>query len=161
MPLGDELISATSGAAAQALITLVLFPLDAIKTRMQVASDRASASALVVARRIVGKHGLTALWGAGLGPKLVQAIIQKFSFFFIFAFCLKRAKHIVASASGKAVDATKVALSTPVSLTVGYVAALVNTLVTLPLEVASNCILADNSGVAARRGLYGTVAATY
>ena len=54
--------------------------------------------------------------------RLVQAIIQKFSFFFIFAFCLKRAKHIVASASGKAVDATKVALSTPVSLTVGYVA---------------------------------------
>ena len=159
--LGEEFISATSGAAAQAFITLVLFPLDAIKTRMQVASDRASASALVVARRIVDKHGITALWGAGLGPKLVQAIIQKFSFFFIFAFCLKRAKRIVASTSDKATSMAKVTLSTPVSLTVGYVAALVNTLVTLPLEVASNCILADVSGSAARRGLYGTAAAIY
>ena len=159
--LGEEFISATSGAAAQAFITLVLFPLDAIKTRMQVASDRASASALVVARRIVDKHGITALWGAGLGPKLVQAIIQKFSFFFIFAFCLKRTKRIVASTSGKAANMAKVTLSTPVSLTVGYVAALVNTLVTLPLEVASNCILADVSGSAARRGLCGTAAAIY
>ena len=142
----DAFIEACCGSAAQFFTTAVLFPLDIVKTRMQLANTRERASMWQVAQQIMKRDGVAGLWGAGLRPKLTQATAQKFTFFYIFSIMMSRAKKRAPHG-----------LSTIATLAVGYIAAMLNTLLTLPLEVASNCVLADSTGCTARRGLLQTM----
>ena len=130
----DSLIKATSGASAQAFVTLLLFPLDRVKTLLQVSTMREGA--LQVARRIVAAGGLLALW-RGLAAKMQQAVYSKFTFFYIFSAINKRATAALRGDDGSG------DLGTFVSLAIGYCAAMLNTVLTLPLEVATNTIMAN------------------
>ena len=130
--MADSLIKASSGASAQAFTTLMLFPLDKIKTLLQVSTK--SEGALSVARRIVAANGALALWW-GMGAKLQQAVYSKFTFFYIFSAISSRVTAMLGGQVG-----------TFASLAVGYVAALLNTGLTLPVEVATNIIMANKGG---------------
>jgi adenine nucleotide transporter 17 len=151
--MADSLIKASSGASAQAFTTLMLFPLDKIKTLLQVSTK--SEGALSVARRIVAANGVLALWW-GMGAKLQQAVYSKFTFFYIFSAISSRVTAMLGGQVG-----------TFASLAVGYAAALLNTGPTLPVEVATNIIMANKGGrgadgrLPAERSLAETIRAVH
>ena len=145
----DSLIKATSGASAQAFVTLLLFPLDKVKTLLQVSTTKEGA--LQVGRRIIAAGGPLALW-QGMAAKMQTAVYSKFTFFYIFSV-------ISARATAALLGGGKGSISTLASLAIGYCTALINTCLTLPLEVATNTIMA-NKGSESRRGGGGSAVET-
>jgi hypothetical protein len=102
--MSEELIQAVSASAGGMASTLLLFPLDVIKTKMQ-ASRRAAAeghgkdgddissscnisassSALDVAGELLKRSGVRPFFN-GVGPGLVQSGIEKGVYFYAYTF---------------------------------------------------------------------------
>lgn len=71
-----------SGGVAGWFSSFVLFPLDAVKTRMQGGEE---GSALDVAGRLYKQGGLVALWKGG-NARGLQSLIEKVGYFYSYAF---------------------------------------------------------------------------
>ena len=87
----NPLLDATSGALAAALANTLVFPLDVIKTRIQVQTkvtnsddDEQYKSTHDAFLKIIKKDGVKGLY-AGLGSGLAGTIISAFSYYFIYS----------------------------------------------------------------------------
>ncbi|KAJ2848448.1 hypothetical protein IWW36_003290 [Coemansia brasiliensis] len=128
-PLGH----AISGAGSSALALLLIYPLDTIKTRLQVQTrsgddEQALRDPIDAIRKIVTNEGVGGLY-AGLATNLANQIVNGFVYFYAYSTVRKVALRAV-SADGKS-------LATAVELAVGAIAGMCNQLITLPIGVVA------------------------
>ncbi|KAJ2720249.1 hypothetical protein GGI07_004721 [Coemansia sp. Benny D115] len=129
-PLGH----AISGAGSSALALFLIYPLDTIKTRLQVETrgsvdagkKKEGGGALAALRRILAAEGISGLY-AGLATNLANQIINGFVYFYAYSILRRFALRTV-SRNGTT-------LSTGAELAVGAVAGMANQLLTLPIGV--------------------------
>ncbi|KAF4677000.1 ADP/ATP carrier protein [Perkinsus chesapeaki] len=121
--------AATSGAAGAAFSTLVMYPLDTVKTRLNVGVDENGEpydkGSLDVLVRTVRSGGIGALY-RGLTAKLFHSVLQKFVYFYLYS-ALIRVYQSKRRVEGK--------LSVSANLALGYIAALGSVFVTTPVEI--------------------------
>lgn len=123
----DGLTQAAAAGAAAATTTLVLYPLDIVKTRLNTGVDEDGVpykGVLDVVRRQWDKKGLLGFYH-GIRVKLVQDVVRSVSFFYVFAI-LKG--MYVKKRGGIGVGA---------NLGLGYLSATINLLFTMPVEVCN------------------------
>ncbi|KAJ2515844.1 hypothetical protein GGI11_003638 [Coemansia sp. RSA 2049] len=138
-PLGH----AISGAGSSALALFLIYPLDTIKTRLQVqtspatsnksgnkdnGSSKALQSPMDAVRKILANEGIEGLY-AGLATNLANQLINGFVYFYAYSAVRKFALR-TSSRDGKS-------LSTAVELAVGALAGMVNQIITLPIGVVA------------------------
>ncbi|KAJ2715055.1 hypothetical protein H4R19_001415 [Coemansia spiralis] len=128
-PLGH----AISGAGSSALALLLIYPLDTIKTRLQVQTrsrddSEALKDPLDAVRKIVVSEGVGGLY-AGLATNLANQLVNGFVYFYAYSTARKLALRAL-SADGRS-------LPTAVELAVGAVAGMANQAVTLPIGVVA------------------------
>ncbi|KAJ1761924.1 hypothetical protein GGF48_002695 [Coemansia sp. RSA 921] len=128
-PLGH----AISGAGSSALALFLIYPLDTIKTRLQVQTrsqddEEAMRSPADAVRKIVMNEGVGGLY-AGLTANLVNQLINGFVYFYAYSTVRKLALR-TASSDGKT-------LATAIELAVGALAGMCNQLITLPIGVVA------------------------
>ncbi|KAJ2296121.1 hypothetical protein IW139_003512 [Coemansia sp. RSA 353] len=128
-PLGH----AISGAGSSALALFLIYPLDTIKTRLQVQTrsqddEEAMRSPADAVRKIVMNEGVGGLY-AGLTANLVNQLINGFVYFYAYSTVRKLALR-TASPDGKT-------LATAIELAVGALAGMCNQLITLPIGVVA------------------------
>ncbi|KAJ2607937.1 hypothetical protein H4S08_004644 [Coemansia sp. RSA 1365] len=122
---------AISGAGSSALALLLIYPLDTIKTRLQVqtrsASDeKALKDPVDAVRKIMVSEGISGLY-AGLGTNMINQVINGFVYFYAYS-TVRRIALRALSRDGKS-------LTTAVELGVGALAGMVNQIITLPIGV--------------------------
>ncbi|KAF4666979.1 ADP/ATP carrier protein [Perkinsus olseni] len=124
-----DFCAASSGAAGAAFSTLVMYPLDTVKTRLNVGVDENGEpydkGSLDVLLRTVRSGGISALY-RGLTAKLFHSVLQKFVYFYIYS-AIIRVYESRRRAEGK--------LSVSDNLALGYLAALGSVFVTTPVEI--------------------------
>ncbi|KAI9468168.1 hypothetical protein LPJ78_002000 [Coemansia sp. RSA 989] len=128
-PLGH----AISGAGSSALALLLIYPLDTIKTRLQVQTrseddEQTLKDPIDAVYKIVTNEGVGGLY-AGLATNLANQIVNGFVYFYAYSTVRKVALRAV-SADGKS-------LATAVELAVGAIAGMCNQLITLPIGVVA------------------------
>ncbi|EER19903.1 Peroxisomal adenine nucleotide transporter, putative [Perkinsus marinus ATCC 50983] len=120
-----DFCSASSGAAGAAFSTLIMYPLDTVKTRLNVGVDENGQpydkGSLEVLIRTVRSGGIPALY-RGLTAKLFHSVLQKFVYFYMYSALIR-----VYRKEGK--------LSVSANLVLGYLAALGSVFVTTPVEI--------------------------
>ncbi|KAJ2308317.1 hypothetical protein IWW55_000511 [Coemansia sp. RSA 2706] len=126
-PLGH----AISGAGSSALALFLIYPLDTIKTRLQVQTrsqddEQALQDPLDAVRKIVMNEGVGGLY-AGLATNLANQLVNGFVYFYAYSTVRKLALR-AASADGKS-------LATAIELAVGAIAGMCNQIITLPIGV--------------------------
>mmetsp|Transcript_65614 Transcript_65614/g.211711 ORF Transcript_65614/g.211711 Transcript_65614/m.211711 type:complete len:324 (-) Transcript_65614:567-1538(-) len=122
-------ISASSGAAGAAASTVILYPLDVLKTNLNRGVDHKGQKylgPLDVVKRMLAVDGLLGFY-KGLGTRTSHQTVQKFAFYYVYD-GLRRVFQVMRGAQ-------KVSLSA--SLVIGYIAGVVTVLVANPLEVLS------------------------
>ncbi|KAJ2796833.1 hypothetical protein H4R21_004558 [Coemansia helicoidea] len=128
-PLGH----AISGAGSSALALLLIYPLDTIKTRLQVQTrargdHETLKDPLDAVRKIVVNEGVGGLY-AGLATNLASQLINGFAYFYAYSTVRKLALRTLS------VDG--LSLSTVAELAVGAVAGMACQVVTLPVGVVA------------------------
>ncbi|KAJ2858103.1 hypothetical protein GGI22_003368, partial [Coemansia erecta] len=133
-PLGH----AISGAGSSALALFLIYPLDTIKTRLQVQTRPASdddsdasqslRSPVDAVRKILVSEGIEGLY-AGLATNLASQLINGFVYFYAYS-AVRTFALRTSSRDGKS-------LSTAVELGVGALAGMVNQIITLPIGVVA------------------------
>ncbi|KAJ2157918.1 hypothetical protein GGF46_004154 [Coemansia sp. RSA 552] len=128
-PLGH----AISGAGSSALALFLIYPLDTIKTRLQVQTrtgndEQALKDPLDAVRKIVLREGVGGLY-AGLATNLANQLVNGFVYFYAYSTVRKLALRAM-SADGKT-------LSTAIELAVGAAAGMFNQIITLPIGVVA------------------------
>ncbi|ORX72469.1 mitochondrial carrier [Linderina pennispora] len=119
---------AIAGAGSSALALFLIYPLDTIKTRMQVqTSTQSYKSPIDAVKQILQREGLSGLY-AGLVTNLVNQVINGFVYFYAYSVVRGIALKALAKSGGKT-------LSTVAELTIGALAGMVNQLITLPIGV--------------------------
>lgn len=90
-----------SGIAAGASATLILHPLDLVKTRLQVDSHRAVRPAYILnyTRNLVRAHGLRVLY-QGMSANLAGATVSWGTYFALYAYFKDRLLHVPPTAGG-------------------------------------------------------------
>ncbi|EDO38528.1 predicted protein, partial [Nematostella vectensis] len=120
----SNFVHALSGAVGSVTAMTVFYPLDTARTRLQVDDKRKAKGTFLVMKEIVDEEGILSLY-RGLIPVLTSLYCSNFLFFYTFN-CLKavflKNKHV----SSKRQD-----------LLFGYIAGIVNVLLTTPLWVAN------------------------
>ncbi|KAI9499899.1 hypothetical protein GGI25_003231 [Coemansia spiralis] len=124
---------AISGAGSSALALFLIYPLDTIKTRLQVQTradndDKSMRSPIDAVRKILVSEGIDGLY-AGLATNLASQLINGFVYFYAYSTVRKFALHM-SSRDGKS-------LSTAIELAVGALAGMVNQIITLPIGVVA------------------------
>ncbi|KAI8319268.1 mitochondrial carrier [Martensiomyces pterosporus] len=122
---------AIAGAGSSALALFLIYPLDTIKTRLQVQTrsgddEKSYKNPIDAVRKILVNEGIGGLY-AGLATNLANQLINGFVYFYAYSIIRKFALRAT-SQNGKS-------LSTAVELLVGAVAGMANQLITLPIGV--------------------------
>jgi adenine nucleotide transporter 17 len=138
--MSESLLQAASAATGGMAATVLLFPLETIKTRLQAERSRCAAShppgTLETGSRIVAEGGVIALF-SGVLPATIQAALEKSIYF--YAYTLLKEAHEAALGPVKTLG----------NLAVGYLADWVHLPVTLPIDrvVKSMQTSGGNAGV--------------
>ncbi|KAG1148321.1 hypothetical protein G6F37_003992 [Rhizopus arrhizus] len=121
---------ATAGSAGAMFASALVYPLDIIKTRIQVqgkqADDEHYKSAWDGITRIMEKEGISGLY-AGLGSSLIGTASTNFTYFYCYSFLRKAYNNRYNPRGGT--------LSTAMELTLGAAAGALTTLITTPVSV--------------------------
>jgi len=117
----EAFIQATAGAIAGAFSSIILYPLDSVKTRIQ-ANETKSSAVLEATWEIIREKGILPLY-QGVNTKTIESSSKNFFYFYCYDFLINTVKS----------RGTKITPST--SMLLGYLAGLVNTIVSSPLEV--------------------------
>uniref|UniRef100_A0A023FIN0 Putative mitochondrial carrier protein n=2 Tax=Amblyomma TaxID=6942 RepID=A0A023FIN0_AMBCJ len=124
----DTLVHAVGGAAGSAVAMSVFFPLDTVRSRLQVEQHRESKSTLALLRELVREEGPGSVY-RGLGPVLTSLWCSNFVYFYSF----HGLRAVIAAG-----DASRHgALS---DLLLASVAGVINVLTTTPLWVVNTRI---------------------
>lgn len=120
----DTLVHAVSGAAGSTFAMTVFFPLDTVRSRLQVEEHRESKNTLALLRELIREEGVHSVY-RGLGPVLTSLWCSNFVYFYSFhglraVFSRDGAQHSVVR-----------------DLLLGCVAGIVNVLVTTPMWVVN------------------------
>lgn len=154
-PFGDALAGSLGAVFANA----VVYPLDIVKTRIQVQKRRVGneekldgsaastdgehyTSALDAMRKMIDKEGITGLY-AGIAGGLVGTASQNFAYFYWYTFVRD------------SYTAQNPVISTSMELVLGAVAGALSTIFTIPISVCTT--RQQTASKARRRGLLGTV----
>jgi len=141
--VSDQTVSACSAAVAGALSTVILYPLETIKTRMQAmkgGDKKEKPSMAQVFEQVKKDGGLAALY-SGVYVKALQSSITKSMYFYIFA--------MMGGGSFKTVFA---------ELFTGYMAELVSLPLMMPLEVVGNKMIVSKKSVTPQKVISDIVA---
>jgi hypothetical protein len=87
----------TSAAVGGAIATAVLFPLDVLRTKLAVSTDKSESSTKTVLR-IIRTQGVSGLFG-GLSPKLLQSSLGKFLYFIFYTTFVQQLQRVHPNAS--------------------------------------------------------------
>ncbi|CAO3691774.1 unnamed protein product [Rhizopus stolonifer] len=122
---------ATAGSAGAMFASSIVYPLDIIKTRIQVQAKDGSGedhynSAWDGIKRIVEKEGISGLY-AGLGSSLIGTASTNFTYFYCYSFLREN--------YNKRYNPGRGTLSTALELTLGAAAGALTTLITTPVSV--------------------------
>lgn len=129
------LVQATAGATGGVFASFVLMPLEVAKTRIQV-SQTGDCSTIGVVREIFREDGVGGLF-CGVVAKCTETGSKNFVYFYIYD-----ALNAMAKLRG-------FAMTTPLKLLLGYSAGVVNTILTMPLEVLATRLQVENKGAVA------------
>lgn len=133
----DTLVHAVGGAAGSAVAMSVFFPLDTVRSRLQVEQHRESKSTLALLRELVNEEGPSSVY-RGLGPVLTSLWCSNFVYFYSF----HGLRAVIAAG-----DASRHgALS---DLLLASVAGVINVLTTTPLWVVNTRIKMQGAKLAA------------
>ncbi|XP_017887992.1 peroxisomal membrane protein PMP34 [Ceratina calcarata] len=79
----DTLVHAISGAAGSVVAMATFFPLDTVRSRLQLEEDRESKSTIITIRELVAKEGPSTLY-RGIIPVLQSLCASNFVYFYTF-----------------------------------------------------------------------------
>ncbi|CAE8678291.1 unnamed protein product, partial [Polarella glacialis] len=127
----ESLAQATAGAGGGIFATVVLQPLEVVKTRISV-SQHGGASIQETFREIIASEGFSALY-SGLSAKCSETCLKNFVYFYVYDAIMRVAKQ-------------HRKITTALNLALGYVAGVVTTSSTMPLEVLSTRLQAEKGG---------------
>ena len=122
---------ATSAAVGGAIATTVLYPLDALRTKMA-SSTRPDETALKTVARVVKSQGVSGLFG-GLPPKVMQSVLGKFLYFLWYTTLTAK----LALIRGRPLQTYELLLC-------GYFAEALHLPFTIPLEVVTTQMQKDD-----------------
>jgi hypothetical protein len=88
----DAFATACSGAVAAVVAKSVSYPLDLMKTKLAVAEGNKGPRA--VAGELYHEQGIGGFY-VGLGPKITKSVVQKFLFFYLYDFFMRRYKSMM------------------------------------------------------------------
>jgi hypothetical protein len=88
----DAFATACSGAVAAVVAKSVSYPLDLMKTKLAVAEGNKGPRA--VASELYHEQGIGGFY-VGLGPKITKSVVQKFLFFYLYDFFMRRYKSMM------------------------------------------------------------------
>ncbi|KAI8063426.1 mitochondrial carrier domain-containing protein [Gilbertella persicaria] len=120
---------AAAGSAGAMFALSLIYPLDIIKTRIQVQTKNESehyASALDGIKQIIEKEGISGLY-AGLGSSLIGTASTNFTYFYCYSFLRENYNKRYNPRGGT--------LSTALELVLGAAAGALTTLITTPVSV--------------------------
>mmetsp|Transcript_58948 Transcript_58948/g.120691 ORF Transcript_58948/g.120691 Transcript_58948/m.120691 type:complete len:331 (-) Transcript_58948:167-1159(-) len=132
----DTLVQATAAGAAAVITALTLYPLDVVKTRLNAGVDEDGVpydGPTDVVKRQFKKHGYWKGFYSGVEVKLLQDVVRSVSFFYVFV----TMKKAYTRRYGK--------IGVQMNLLLGYLSAVVNLLVTMPVEVVNTRIMTGTS----------------
>ena len=113
------LAGATSGALGGFISALVLYPLDAIKTRMQ---GGETGGVFSMGGAIIKQDGVLGLWaGSGLGA--FQSLVEKFGYFFGYTLLRNLYQRVTGNNAG-----------TIMTLVIGYLSEWSHLFFTMPMD---------------------------
>ncbi|CAN7937246.1 unnamed protein product [Ixodes hexagonus] len=124
----DTLVHAVAGAAGSAVAMTVFFPLDTVRSRLQVEEHRESKNTLALLRELIRDEGPGSVY-RGLGPVLTSLWCSNFVYFYSF--------HGLRSVAAAGDATSHSALS---DLFLASVAGVINVLTTTPLWVVNTRI---------------------
>ncbi len=148
----------TSAAVGGAIATAVLFPLDVLRTKLAVSTDKTESSAKTIVR-ILQTQGIYGLFG-GLSPKLVQSSLGKFLYFIFYTTFVQQLQRVHPSSTTAVKQAKKKKKKRifflkknfffdhddKELLACGYLAEACHLPLTIPLEVVTTRMQKDGSG---------------
>ncbi|KAJ1974907.1 hypothetical protein H4R34_004539 [Dimargaris verticillata] len=148
-PFGQAL----TGAAASALALLCVYPLDTVKTRLQVQSKHTTDAGLTdgtnrsdghyysaadAVRKIYHREGIRGFY-AGLGAGLLGQMFTNFAYFYWYTLVRKLYLRRLRSrqSRGGTAELARLVISTPMELALGALAAAIAQLFTTPISVVA------------------------
>jgi len=146
---GDDFVIAVSGSAGGAFSSILTFPLDTVKTRLNKGEDEEGNKyndEIDVIHRTFEKEGVGGFF-CGCLAKTLHNAMQKFEFFYIYNWILRAVRNMLDTKT----------LGVRSNLAVGYVSAVTTVMFTNPLEVAANRMQTG----ASQGGLFDTLAEMY
>lgn len=127
------LVQATAGATGGVVASLLLQPLEVVKTQMQI-SQTGNTSMLKLFTQIFNNEGIGGLF-KGVGAKTTETGAKNFVYFYIYDALNTLAKDQLA------------AVNTPLKLVLGFIAGMGTTTATMPLEVMATRLSAAPKGM--------------
>mmetsp|Transcript_26120 Transcript_26120/g.78085 ORF Transcript_26120/g.78085 Transcript_26120/m.78085 type:complete len:320 (-) Transcript_26120:261-1220(-) len=125
----NDFIAASSGGAGAATSTVVLYPLDVLKTHLNRGVDHKGqkyTGPLDVIVRVLQEHGVLGFY-KGLGTRTSHQVVQKFTFYYVYDGLRRIARALLKTQS----------VSFSASVVIGYIAGVFTVLAANPLEVLS------------------------
>ncbi|XP_050593325.1 peroxisomal membrane protein PMP34 [Bombus affinis] len=136
------LVHAISGAAGGVVAMTIFFPLDTVRSRLQLEEDRESKNTLATIRDLAAKEGLATLY-RGMVPVLQSLCVSNFVYFYTFH-GLKMLRTSKNQSAGN-------------DLLVASIAGVINVLTTTPLWVVNTRLKMRGINNTQERNLYNTL----
>jgi len=127
----EAFIQASAGAVAGIFSTIVLYPLDSIKTRIQ-ANDTKATSVREATHELIERDGFLVLY-RGMQIKTIENGIKNFLYFYCYDYLINHTKQ------------WGIRISPSITMVLGYVAGLANIILISPLEVVGTRQQAANA----------------
>ena len=148
-PVIDDFIRACNGAIASVVSTAILLPLDVCKAKLYADSKRPAKpqklpnNIWTLAVHVYKSEGLAGLYSGG-HIRLLEQLTTKFTFYYFYSFFSHFFKARLVNRNGD--------IGAFLNLFVGYLAAVANTFLTLPVQVVSAIMMVESSHSSASRG---------